>query len=248
MMTSESIRYIADGLVFARRNSTVWQPDMAQPICNKDAYAVQDAVAAILGWFPTGRAPAWKVGGPGRLADITAAPLPFVSVSPVDWTGTGYNALSVEAEVAFRLGSTPSEGTNIISCIDTMCVAIEIVATRLEDGLNRPGPWKLADQQLHADLIIGAEVPFLQRHWLTQECVLEINGNVSFSANGSHPCGDPLYALPWLVQHAHQRGLPLRSGDLVTTGSWSGITPVCPGDRIRACFPGIGEAALQIVV
>ena len=36
------------------------------------------------------------------------------------------------------------------------------------------------------------------------------------------------------------------AGDVVTTGTWTGMTPVTFGDEVVARFAGIGEAALRI--
>jgi len=247
MILNSHIQAIADALVHARRDRTVWSPDFSQPLSIEEAYAVQDRVASALGWFAARRPAAWKAGGPDRLTEPTAAPLPSVRESGVRWPCTGQHALSVEAEVAVRFGRTPSTSVDIIDCIDTMCVSIEIVATRLADGLHAPAAWKLADQQLHADLVIGAEVPFTARDWSSQRCSLSINGKVQLAVQGAHPCGDPLFSLAWLAQHARRCGDGLRAGDLVTTGSWTGITPVQPGDRVVARFDGIGEAVVELV-
>jgi 2-keto-4-pentenoate hydratase len=246
MHSQDTIDTIAGGFIEARRNGRLWAPAAYQPLSAADAYAVQDRVGAALGWFAQDRPAAWKAGAPNRSAEPTAAPLPSVLQSGAQWPCAGWHGLGVEAEIAFRLGKTPSSKDDILHCIATMCVSIEICATRLADVSTAPAEWKLADQQSHADLVIGPEIPFAAREWDRQRCIVEINGAVAAEAEGSHPCADPLWPLPWLAKHAAARGKALRAGDLITTGSWVGILPVKAGDRVSASFDGIGSVQLQL--
>jgi 2-keto-4-pentenoate hydratase len=50
----------------------------------------------------------------------------------------------------------------------------------------------------------------------------------------------------WAAKHCSARGMPLAAGDVVTTGTWTGMTPVSPGDDVVARFDGIGEARLRL--
>jgi 2-keto-4-pentenoate hydratase/2-oxohepta-3-ene-1,7-dioic acid hydratase (catechol pathway) len=40
--------------------------------------------------------------------------------------------------------------------------------------------------------------------------------------------------------------MPLAAGDIVTTGTWTGLTAVRPVEEMAAVFPGIGEARLRL--
>jgi 2-keto-4-pentenoate hydratase len=40
--------------------------------------------------------------------------------------------------------------------------------------------------------------------------------------------------------------MPLAAGDIVTTGSWSGLTAVQPVEDLVAVFPGVGEAHMRL--
>jgi 2-keto-4-pentenoate hydratase len=78
-----------------------------------------------------------------------------------------------------------------------------------------------------------------------QAVELRIGGR-TLEARGSHPWGNPLRLLPWATAHCAQRGSPLRGGDILTTGSWTGMEFAQPGDEIVARFPGVGEAAVRL--
>ena len=232
---------IADGLAHAWRSGAPYHADFAQPPSEHDAYAIQDRVAAALGWFSEGRSSAWKAGGRDVL---TAAPLPRVLASGSSWSRIGDALVIVEAEVSLRLARTPSSADDAGSCIGTMCASIEIVSTRLRDGIKAPAMWKLADQQLHASSVIGPEVPFVARDWAKQRGRIIVNGDAR-EFEGTHPNGDPAYPVAWLARHAADRGRPLGTGDLVMTGAWI-IAEAKPGDSIEAQFDGVGAASVRI--
>ncbi len=240
---------LVSALVQARRSGTSWQPagfdDALGALSVEDAYRVQQAVAAQLGWFAGGEVPGWKAGGKGVM---TAAPLPLVLASGATWQPGATRELLAEAEVAFRLGRTPTSAQDVLDCISSICVSIEVVGTRIVGGLSAPGPWKTADQQVHGVLVAGAEQPYSARSprdWATQSSVLQVNGKAQAEGKGSHPNGDGTAPLPWLFTHAQAQGLPLRAGTLITTGSWA-LCKIAPGDHVTASFPGIGETTVHI--
>ncbi len=192
-------------LARAHRSGLAWQPEAFDAsLGTAEAYGIQDAVAAELGWFTNGVA-GWKAGGKGQM---TAAPLPVVLASGSTWKPGATGDLIAEAEVGFRLGRTPASAEDVVACISTMCVTIEIVGTRMVRGLAAPAAWKTADQQMHAVLVAGAEIPFVARDWAEQRYTLTVNGNTRAQAKGTHPNGDALAPLPWLFEHAHARARP----------------------------------------
>jgi 2-keto-4-pentenoate hydratase len=79
-----------------------------------------------------------------------------------------------------------------------------------------------------------------------QPVELWINGLKRAAKSGSHPLGNPFLVMPWAARHCARRSGGLKAGDLVTTGSWTGMEFIGPGDSVLVRFPGIGEAALQI--
>ncbi len=240
--------HIIHGLVAARRSGAPWQPDhFDESLGLADAYAIQAEVARLLGWFK-GRPTAWKVGA---LPVHNAAPMPEVLCSPAVWSLAGQADVIIEAELAFRLTRTPVSAQDVIACLGAVCVAIEIIGTRLVGGLAAPLVWKLLDQGVNAALVIGAELPFTSDclgnslDWSQQRCQMQVNGQVVAQATGSHPTGDPLSALPWLFEHAAHHTGGLRAGDLVTTGAWL-VQKVQAGDMVDVEFDGFGAARLVI--
>jgi 2-keto-4-pentenoate hydratase len=52
--------------------------------------------------------------------------------------------------------------------------------------------------------------------------------------------------LVWLANHAARQGRGIAAGDIVTTGSHTGLTFANSTSRITARFPGLGESHLEI--
>jgi len=248
MTLSARNQAIVQHLLEARRSNQPWQAPFDETPTADEAYTIQAAVGAALGWFPEGPK-AWKVGGKGQ--QISAAALPEVLQSPAAWPATGSDEVVIEAEIALRLARTPANAQDVATCIGTVCVSIEIVGTRLVGGLTAPSAWKLVDQGLHAGLVIGAELPyapfaaFTLDDWARQSCKLLVNGQLVTEKRGTHPTGDPLSGLPGLVEHAAKYTGGLRAGDLITTGAWI-VEKVRPGNKVEVQFEGFGSAQVQL--
>jgi 2-keto-4-pentenoate hydratase len=242
------LQAIVQGLLSARQCGQPWATNFLPELSVDDAYAIQAGVASKLGWFAD-RPQAWKVGG---TTQITAAPLPQVLNSPATWHLAAQDEMLVEAELAFRLGCTPYRPEDVWACLGTVCVSIEVIGTRLVGGLDAPAHWKLADQGVHAGLIIGAESPyaacadFTLEDWRQQACQVVVNGQLLKQVRGTHPSVSPLTTLPWLVEHADQHTGGLQEGDLITTGAWA-VASVHPGDLVEVGFDGFGTVRLQLM-
>jgi len=63
---------------------------------------------------------------------------------------------------------------------------------------------------------------------------------------GRDVLGHPLEALAWLANHLAARGLPVKAGDIVTTGSLVKSQFPVAGNRISFRLPGFGEVTLNI--
>ena len=259
------VHSIAQSLAHSRRTGVAWRPgpDEHHELSASDAYAIQAAVAAEMGWFHSGPR-AWKVGG---TTDVSAASLPEVLRSPANWLlAPSQDEVLIEAEVAFRFARAPHSRAldgdldgdleAILACLGTACVSAELIGSRLVDGLAAPATWKLADQGVHAGLVIAEEVDcgpliaFTEADWGAQACHIQVRASGAQTATrkharGSHPATHPLLTLPWLVRHASLHTGGLRAGDLVTTGAWL-VAPVRRGDSVEVGFDGLPPVCLQV--
>ena len=249
-MNPDRIEALARQLVSARRESKPAAIDSANfPLDAIEAYAVQERVSALL--YGGQRATAWKVGAPDMSVEPTASPIraPLVLQSPARYELPALSGLSIEAEVAFRVGRDVMDAsTDPASVFDRMLVTIEVCDSRIADP-GGAGAWlKLADYQVNAALVLGSGRDDWAGYDLsTQRCLVTCDGAVVFDRRSGHSLGDPRCLLPWLLAHASTRG-GLRAGDVVTTGTWCGMVPVRPGAAIEVSFDDIGAAQVSFAM
>lgn len=235
-------------------DAAAWQGSVGDAA---EAYGVQARVAAAMGWFDDTAVPAhWKSGGPSREAVLTHAPLPPAGVraSPAQFADMHFNAPGIEAEIALRLGAnvTPERAAaltpqNASAVIDAMAVSIEIVDSRWKDPAQASAWLRLADQQSHGALVLGAWIPYAARDWAAQRCETRIGAREPVQRTGTHPLGDPAWLLPIWLRHATRDGTTVPAGTVVTTGSWVGVLPVAADEAVVVEFAGIGRAEAALL-
>ena len=214
-----------------------------------EAYRVQEGV---LRGLSEGRRPtAWKVSPVRDGSDPTASPVPAqcVHASPATIDPGERIVLGIECEIAFRFASTPridfANAADALESVGEALVLMELCETRIADWSEASPLWRLADFQSHGAFVLGSGT----RDWRAidyprQEAQLLINGRPVVRAAGGHATRDLPAMVAWAVRHCARRGLPLEAGDVVTTGTWTGLTAVSSGERLRAVFPGLGDASL----
>ena len=248
---------LAQALVAARRGHALLPAAEWTHVLHSadDAYVVQDEVAAALGWFGETAPRYWKSGGPSRDAALTHAPLPPAGVraSPADFGGWPLYTRGIEAEIALRLRAdvTPARAANlhpdaVDGLIDAMTVSIEVVDSRWREGGAAAALLRLADQQSHGALALGAWVPYARRDWAAQRCAVRIGAQPPTERTGTHALSDPAWLIPSWLRHATRRGATVPAGTVVTTGTWVGVLRAQAGDSVQVDFDGIGSAMLRL--
>lgn len=223
------------------------------PASEADAYAVQEETARLLGATIAG----WKVGAANATAAPVAAPLlmTLVAPSPARLVVAADSFRGVEAELALSLArdlparATPYNEDEAWDAVAAVHVAIELLDSRYADRRAMSPAALLADHQSNGGFCYGmALTNWRAIDYATQRARLVIDGKEEKSAVGGNPAGHPRRLLAWLANHAASRGRPLRKGDVVTTGSHTGLTIAPPGARVIARFDGLGEAELGLTV
>ncbi len=214
-----------------------------------EAYAIQDAVTSARGAWG-----GWKVGAPSAEATPLCAPLYSLGLvrSPGVLPDKDYRSRGMEAEVAFTFAralppkASPYSREEVLDALGSAHAGLEIVESRYAEPA-RLDPWAaVADSQGHRGYVVG---PGLRdwRHldvWALPVTLL-VNGEVAVQRVGGNTSGDGFRLLVWLANHGSVRLGGLRAGDVVTTGSTTGLTVVPPGSVVQARFEGLGEAALR---
>ena len=226
-------------------------PDLADEAA---AYAVQRGVGDALGWFSGATPIAWKSGAASRTAHQTHAPLPPAGVwaSPAQARDWPFRFRYIEAEIALRIGrdvdaasAATLDAASAARLVDAMCVSIEVVDSRWAEGSQAPALARLGDLLSHGALVLGEWRPFEPRDWSAQRCRVRIGDAPPVERLGTHPTGDPAWLLPAWLRHAAALG-PVRTGTVLTTGSWVGLLEAQAGDLVEAEFEGVGTASVQL--
>lgn len=256
-MQARDAAALVQALVAARRqhvqlSSGDWAQTLQSP---EEAYAVQDGVAAALGWFDGGAPRFWKSGGASRDAVLTHAPLPPSGVrsSPASFGDWPLHTRAIEAEIALRLAvgvdaarAAQLQPAQVHELIDAMAVSIEVVDSRWREGGQAPALLRLADLQSHGALALGPWLPYARRDWAAQRCEVRIGAQPPLLRTGSHGLGDPAWLLPQWLRHATRHGDGVPAGTVVTTGTWVGLLAAQAGDAVSVEFAGIGAASLRL--
>jgi len=233
------------------------------PADRPGAYAIQDATIAQLGGLVAG----WKVGARGPGEEPHCAPLPMRrpgSPQPMGLPASGavldgpqWQLRGVEVEVALRLRrdlDRPAPGLDaaalaalLASAFDAVLPVVEIVETRLADWPEADPLARLADLQSHGTLVLGAPSTLgaTAVDLRTIEASVQFDDRLVARARGGNPAGDLWPLIGWLAAHCAERGLPLRAGQLITTGACAGMQFARPGTGVLAELIGIGAVSVR---
>ena len=222
-------------------------PTSAKPKSAADAHAIQEAMVAALADAIGG----WKVAAPidGQL--VRGALLrSLIFDSPARVPVAVAPMMGVEAEVAFRFdGDMPSSSRDYtydeVASAVTAFPAIEVVATRFGDYAGTSLLDRAADFVSNGAFVRGPAVPDWRRHDLSKlEAVLTIGGQEIVRRIGGHGSGDPLLPAIALVNDL-RHGTGVKAGQVMTTGTYTGMNIAQPGQAVMAAFSGFGAVEMQ---
>ena len=166
-----------------------------------------------------------------------------------------YVRLIVEFEIAFELShdlpaaAAPWTGDAILKHVKCAYPALEIADDRLADypSLKQSVLTLIADNAWNQGLVLGAPVSGLDAASIQAlEGIAFIDGREVGRGSGRDVLGHPLDALAWLGNHLAARGLAMKAGDIVTTGSLVKSQFPLAGNRIAFRLPGFGEVRLAV--
>lgn len=230
-------------------------PARERPGTLAEAYKVQAALAVELD-FPVG---GWKIGCTSKAAQTMlgargpfAAPIfaPRIFEAPVTLPAFAGQFCGLEAEFAFRFKTAlPArraayDQDEVEAAIGAAHIAVEIVNSRFADGFKVGVASIVADMGGHGYLALGPAIArWRQRDLARAAAQMTVNGKVVGEGTGAAVMGGPLIALTWLANHARRRG-GIATGQIVTTGTCTGLQPASPGDRAEARFGPFGSVAI----
>jgi 2-keto-4-pentenoate hydratase len=254
------MRALAERLWEARREGKVVQPgDIVEPASTEEAYAIQREIVRLSGHEVRG----FKVGSTSKEAQQllgTSEPgsgpilAPYLRTTPARVAIVPLQTPAVEGEFAFRLGeSLPPRvacygNAEVAQAIDAVTGAIEVVGTRLAGGLAGKGRFLVtADGGANIALVTGTWIADWRRLDLkTQRVSIRINGEQRGQGYGARALGGPMNVLVWLANQQSRFGRGLKAGDIVSTGTCTGLDGVKPGDGVVADFGSLGCVEIML--
>ena len=155
-----------------------------------------------------------------------------------------------EAEVALVLEHDLDKGehsfNDIIRATAYALPSIEIVDSRIAD-------WDITIVDTVADnascglYVLGGRPVGLDTFDLrTVPMVMNVNGAEATTGVGAACLYHPLNAARWLADTLSKRGIPLRAGDVLMTGSLGAMVPIEPGDSVDADFGPLGTVTTHV--
>ncbi len=248
----------ADVLVAARRANRQLEalPPEMRPESLSEGYAIQDLFRAQWGDAVAG----WKTGATAAAIQAkfgTDQPFagPFfaktVLSSPAVAAAHLHHHKAIESEFAFRFGHTLSARSQrytrdeIASAVDAVVPAIEIVGPRFTDLLFGRVPTAVADCAVNAGFVFGVPCSDWRSLDLAAHPVrLFVDGTLAVEGRGANVLGNPLVSLDWTVEHLRQRGIAIEAGQIISTGTTTGIVYLKAGQTAVADFGPLGQVSL----
>ena len=245
---------IANHLVHARINHIAWNPDKIAALSLDEIYAVHRLVTDKLG-FEIG---AWKTSPLKDPMSPFAGPIykKDISVSGAKILASELFIIGIEGEIAFRFNRDfPNikgsyTRSDILEGISEMLPLIEVVDSRMVNGINQEASLKMADNQSNAGIIIGDPVT---SEWqdinLTKLSVaIQMNGTKIYDDISNNPIEDVFHLMTGMINVAATLGTPVQSGHIITTGSCSGLLFVEPGCNIVLDIKGVGRVEASFLI
>jgi len=232
-------------------------PEALVPRSTDEAEAICEAFARRLE-HPFG---GWKVGATDPAVPVKlglerpfCGPIPahhvYASGARVAWSELLRPV--VEAEIGMRLGrdlaprAAPYTRDEVAAAIETLHPGIEIPESRLADDHPHGALGMVADLGYAGRYVYGEGI----RDWRAVPLEafaarLLVNGR-EIAHSGAKAFGHPLDAVLWLANHRARLGDGLKTGDIVSTGSLTGIHWTKKGDEAAADFGALGTVRVVL--
>lgn len=249
---AQQMHAAADLLITAHQGGAKldWLPQECSPRTLQEAYAVQELVRSELE-----ATDGWKVGAATSESEPFAAPLlaSRIGETGIEIQAGQFNMFGIEGELAFRLaGDLPPRAApytldEIHAAVGSLHAAIELVDSRLPDWESADNLWRMADNGSNGYLVLGSGITdWLDMPLEKARVRLDIDGRPAVEQEGGNTGGDPVRLLVYLVNHCREHRGGLKAGDVITTGSFTGLSFGSAPSRFRVSFPDVGEAELVL--
>ncbi len=227
------------------------------PADKTEAYRVASLVAEELGWPVAG----WKIAAMKaemQRALRTDSPIygrvfaPFVKPSPLTVEHGRLASPIPEVEYQARLGadlaprSAPYTLDEVGEAVASLHPGLELAECRFaHDRAFPPLPAILADGAGSGTILYGPPIEgWRSRDIAGQEATLSCNGAVRRRGTAAAALDHPLVPLTWLANELSRTGIGLKAGQMISTGTLTGMLAPRPGETYVADFGPFGGVTL----
>lgn len=253
----------AQALFDARRRGDdfKWLQGDLRPKTMVDAYAAQSALLALWEKAGDGQIAGWKIAITSKaMQALCGIDQPCVggvlntaiTTTPMQASLANYGRMGLEFELAMRMGAVagpamqPYDAQSIRGSVEAVMPAFELVDDRNADYESFDAHSLIADNTWNAGVILGAEIPDWEAlDWTSHPVTLDYNGKTETAVTGD-AMGDPFAALAVVANNLVDRGLTLRPGDIVITGSTLQTRFASAGDQLTYAIDGFPGVALSV--
>ena len=221
------------------------------------AYRVAALVVEELGWPVLG----WKIAAfkdDMQQALRTDSPIYgrtyFVKETPVTVAHAGLASPIPEVEYQAKLGtdlpprSKPYSQDEVTEAVASLHPGLELAECRfIHDASFPPLPAILADGAGSGTIIYGPAIAdWKSRDIAGQEVTLTSNGRLRRQGTAAALLDHPMAPLTWLANELSRTGVGMKAGQMVSTGTLTGMLAPRPGEVYLADFGPFGSVTVTI--
>jgi 2-keto-4-pentenoate hydratase len=240
-----------------RRQQSGLDPRLV-PADNDAAYRIAGEVAAALGWAVAG----WKIAAAKQAmqrALRTTSPIygrvfaPFVVSSPAELPRGPLLHPLVEPEYVARLGADlpprakPFTQDEVADAVASLHPGVEIAECRfVHDAAFPPLPAILADGAASGTVVLGAGIAgWRDLDVADQDVVMRVNGVERRRGTARVALDHPLVPLTWLANELSRTGVGLKAGQIVSTGTLTGMVLAKPHEHYVVDYGPFGTVEVR---
>lgn len=246
----------------AARKRFRWLEGDLKPSSMEEAYAAQTALLELWREAGVGRIAGWKIALTSKaMQELCGIDQPCVGGmldssfhrGPYVVSAGEFVRLGLEFELAVRIGQDmdaaggPYDADSARSHTAAAAPAFELIEDRGADYADFDAASIVADNTWNGGVVLGDDIDgWREVDWTAAPVTLTYNGAKEHADTGE-AMGDPFAALAVVANNLIERGLMLRAGDVVITGSTLKTRFAEVGDRARYEIDGLGAVELEVV-
>lgn len=227
------------------------------PTDKATAYRIAGMVAEELGWPVLG----WKIAAAKeemQKALRTDSPIYgrtfFLRETPASFAHALLLSPIPEVEYQARLGAdlpprdTPYTIDEVTDAVVSLHPGIEMAECRfIHDDAFPPLPAILADGAGSGTIVYGPAIADWRRLDIAaQEVTLSSNGKLRRKGNAAAALDHPMVPLTWLANELSRAGVGMKAGQMVSTGTLTGMLAPKPGEVYVADFGPFGSVSVSV--